>query len=203
MFVCIRNCSHFPTHFLWLLVTKLESWINILDLRLFQLTFIILVLDSCFDCRRNVVACAKHFVGDGGTDRGTNEGNTISSFVDLERIHMRPYLDCLAQGVSTVMASYTSWNGSKLHSNRFLLTHILKEKLNFKVLTNLVLRPSFDVLSKFWYSFHWISKKKEIYEKMQVLLRLSFNFKWGKEGMMSIGCSDNSLGTLDFSMHLA
>ncbi|XXG75386.1 hypothetical protein AAC387_Pa07g3904 [Persea americana] len=82
--------------------------------------------------RRNVVACAKHFVGDGGTDRGINEGNMISSFDDLERIHMRPYLDCLAQGVSTVMGSYSSWNGSKLHSNQFLLTHILKEKLNFK-----------------------------------------------------------------------
>lgn len=107
-----------------------------------------------FDCRRNVVACAKHFVGDGGTDRGINEGNMISSFDDLERIHMRPYLDCLAQGVSIVMASYSSWNGSKLHSNQFLLTHILKEKLNFKVLTissSLV----FYVVSKLWCSFYY------------------------------------------------
>ncbi|WZY70590.1 hypothetical protein YC2023_002830 [Brassica napus] len=82
--------------------------------------------------RNNVVACAKHFVGDGGTENGTNEGNTIVSFEDLERIHLPPYLNCLSQGVSTVMASYSSWNGSKLHSNYFLLTELLKQKLGFK-----------------------------------------------------------------------
>ncbi|OVA17667.1 Glycoside hydrolase [Macleaya cordata] len=82
--------------------------------------------------RKNVIACAKHFVGDGGTDKGINEGNALSSFGDLEKIHMAPYLDCLSQGVSTIMASYSSWNGSKLHSDYFLLTHILKEKMGFK-----------------------------------------------------------------------
>lgn len=79
-----------------------------------------------------VVACAKHFVGDGGTDKGVNEGNTIASYEDLEKIHIPPYLKCLAQGVSTVMASYSSWNGSNLHSDYFLLTEVLKEKLGFK-----------------------------------------------------------------------
>ncbi|KAF3955220.1 hypothetical protein CMV_019534, partial [Castanea mollissima] len=82
--------------------------------------------------RNNVIACAKHFVGDGGTDRGINEGDTISSYEDLERIHMAPYLDCISQGVSTVMASYSSWNGRKLHADRFLLTEVLKDKLGFK-----------------------------------------------------------------------
>uniref|UniRef100_A0A6J1DBF1 Uncharacterized protein LOC111018940 n=1 Tax=Momordica charantia TaxID=3673 RepID=A0A6J1DBF1_MOMCH len=82
--------------------------------------------------RNNVIACAKHFVGDGGTHNGVNEGNTISSYDDLERIHMAPYLDCIAQGVSTVMASYSSWNGGPLHADRFLLTDVLKNKLGFK-----------------------------------------------------------------------
>lgn len=82
--------------------------------------------------RNNVVACAKHFVGDGGTEGGKNEGNTILSYDNLERIHMAPYPDCISQGVSTIMASYSSWNGSQLHANRFLLTEILKEKLGFK-----------------------------------------------------------------------
>lgn len=82
--------------------------------------------------RNNTIACAKHFVGDGGTHKGLNEGNTISSYDDLERIHMAPYLDCLSQGVSTVMASFSSWNGSKLHADRFLLTEVLKDKLGFK-----------------------------------------------------------------------
>ncbi|KAL6526695.1 hypothetical protein OROGR_015785 [Orobanche gracilis] len=82
--------------------------------------------------RRNVLACAKHFVGDGGTENGINEGNTITSYEDLEKIHMAPYLDCLSQGVCSVMASYSSWNGNKLHTNYFLLTEILKNKLGFK-----------------------------------------------------------------------
>ncbi|PPR96705.1 hypothetical protein GOBAR_AA23955 [Gossypium barbadense] len=82
--------------------------------------------------RYNVIACAKHFVGDGGTEKGINEGNTISSFDELESVHMAPYLDCLYKGVSTVMASYSSWNECKLHAHHFLLTEILKGKLGFK-----------------------------------------------------------------------
>lgn len=86
-----------------------------------------------YDSRNNVIACAKHFVGDGGTDKGKNEGDTILSYEDLERVHMAPYPDCIAQGVCTIMASYSSWNGRKLHSDHFLLTQVLKEKLGFKV----------------------------------------------------------------------
>uniref|UniRef100_A0A1J3EUN3 Beta-glucosidase BoGH3B n=1 Tax=Noccaea caerulescens TaxID=107243 RepID=A0A1J3EUN3_NOCCA len=82
--------------------------------------------------RQNVVACAKHFVGDGGTEKGNNEGDTVASYEDLERIHMAPYLNCLAQGVSAVMPTYSRWNGRKLHADRFLLTEILKDKLGFK-----------------------------------------------------------------------
>ncbi|GKD26010.1 putative glycosyl hydrolase family protein [Tanacetum coccineum] len=72
--------------------------------------------------RNNVMACAKHFVGDGGTDKGKNEGNTIISYEELENIHMLPYPDCISKGVCTVMASYSSWNGTKMHSHRHLLT---------------------------------------------------------------------------------
>ncbi|KAL6609920.1 hypothetical protein ACP70R_039889 [Stipagrostis hirtigluma subsp. patula] len=82
--------------------------------------------------RENVLACAKHFVGDGGTDKGVNEGNAICSYEDLEGIHMAPYPDCIAQGVATVMASYSKWNGEPLHSSRYLLTDVLKGKLGFK-----------------------------------------------------------------------
>ncbi|KAL3653235.1 hypothetical protein CASFOL_002916 [Castilleja foliolosa] len=81
--------------------------------------------------RKNVIASAKHFVGDGGTENGINEGNTITSYEDLEKIHMAPYLDCLSQGVCTVMVSYSSWNGRKLHTDYFLLTEVLKTKLGF------------------------------------------------------------------------
>ncbi|GMN23087.1 hypothetical protein TIFTF001_040419 [Ficus carica] len=81
---------------------------------------------------RNVIACAKHFVGDGGTENGQNEGNTVLDEKELERIHMAPYLDCLEKGVCMVMASYSSWNGCKMHVNRKLLTDVLKDKLEFK-----------------------------------------------------------------------
>lgn len=46
---------------------------------------------------------------------------------------MAPYLDCISQGVCTVMASYSSWNGRKLHADHLLLTEVLKNKLGFKV----------------------------------------------------------------------
>ncbi|GFP80574.1 beta-glucosidase bogh3b, partial [Phtheirospermum japonicum] len=82
--------------------------------------------------RENVVACAKHFVGDGGTENGINEGDTKSSYDELEKIHMAPYLDCISQGVSTIMASYSSWKGTKLHGCHFLITEVLKDKLGFK-----------------------------------------------------------------------
>ncbi|KAL3649162.1 hypothetical protein CASFOL_005565 [Castilleja foliolosa] len=82
--------------------------------------------------RENIVACAKHFVGDGGTKNGINEGDTTSSYDELEKIHMAPYVDCISQGVSTIMASYSSWKGNKLHDSHFLLTEILKDYLGFK-----------------------------------------------------------------------
>ncbi|KAL7124790.1 hypothetical protein ABFS83_14G072700 [Erythranthe nasuta] len=82
--------------------------------------------------RENVVACAKHFVGDGGTKNGINEGDTVSSYDELEKLHMAPFFDCISRGICTIMASYSSWNGTKLHDSHFLLTEILKNKLGFK-----------------------------------------------------------------------
>ncbi|KAJ8466987.1 hypothetical protein OPV22_029539 [Ensete ventricosum] len=81
---------------------------------------------------RKVVACAKHFVGDGGTQKGINENDTIIDPNGLFGIHMPAYLDAIAKGVSTVMISYSSWNGVKMHTNRDLITGVLKNKLGFK-----------------------------------------------------------------------
>lgn len=83
--------------------------------------------------RNNVVACAKHFVGDGGTTEGINESNTVIDTHGLLSIHMPPYYDSVIKGVSTVMVSYTSWNNKKMHSNRDLISTFLKDTLNFKV----------------------------------------------------------------------
>ncbi|KAL6130235.1 hypothetical protein ACLB2K_068616 [Fragaria x ananassa] len=81
---------------------------------------------------KKVAACAKHFVGDGGTIRGINENNTITDRHDLLSIHMPAYSDSIIKGVSTVMISYSSWNGEKMHANRDLVTGFLKDTLKFK-----------------------------------------------------------------------
>ncbi|KAI3721896.1 hypothetical protein L2E82_32915 [Cichorium intybus] len=81
--------------------------------------------------QEKVAACAKHFVGDGGTTRGINENNTVSDFHDLLSIHMPPYYDAIRKGVSTIMVSYSSLNGVKMHRNRQLITGFLKNTLKF------------------------------------------------------------------------
>ncbi|XP_038900909.1 beta-glucosidase BoGH3B-like [Benincasa hispida] len=82
--------------------------------------------------RDKVAACAKHFVGDGGTTRGINENNTVISRHGLLSIHMPGYYHSIIKGVSTIMVSYSSWNGEKMHSNHELITDFLKNTLNFK-----------------------------------------------------------------------
>ncbi|KAI4382198.1 hypothetical protein MLD38_008193 [Melastoma candidum] len=79
-----------------------------------------------------VAACAKHFVGDGGTTKGINENNTVIDERGLLTVHMPAYLDAIQKGVATVMVSYSSWNGEKMHANRGLVTGFLKKKLGFK-----------------------------------------------------------------------
>ncbi|URD97519.1 lysosomal beta glucosidase-like [Musa troglodytarum] len=82
--------------------------------------------------KSKVAACAKHFVGDGGTYKGINENNTLVDFRGLLRIHMPAYYDAIKMGVSTVMLSFSSYKGVKMHAHRFLITDFLKKKLGFK-----------------------------------------------------------------------
>lgn len=82
--------------------------------------------------KTKVAACAKHFVGDGGTVRGVDESNTVIDYKGLFSIHMPAYFDSVQKGVATVMVSYSSWNGKKMHANRELVTGFLKNKLNFR-----------------------------------------------------------------------
>uniref|UniRef100_A0ACD5XC48 Uncharacterized protein n=1 Tax=Avena sativa TaxID=4498 RepID=A0ACD5XC48_AVESA len=81
---------------------------------------------------KKVAACAKHYVGDGGTFTGINEGNTIIDERGLMKIHMPAYFNSIIRGVSTIMVSYNSWNGNKMHGNHFLITDFLKNKLKFR-----------------------------------------------------------------------
>ncbi len=79
-----------------------------------------------------VIGCVKHWVGDGGTWQGMDQGETTLPWEDLEATHIAPYYPSIEQGVMSVMVSFNSWNGDKCHGHRFLVTELLKEKLGFE-----------------------------------------------------------------------
>ena len=79
----------------------------------------------------HVIATAKHFMGDGGTFEGIDQGNTRISEIGLRELHGYPYFDALDACAQTVMASFNSWNGQKIHGYEKLLTDILKKDMQF------------------------------------------------------------------------
>lgn len=79
----------------------------------------------------HIVATAKHWVGDGGTDRGIDQGDNRSSEADMRDIHAAGYPPAIAAGVQTVMASFNSWHGIKMHGNGAMLTDVLVDRMGF------------------------------------------------------------------------
>jgi beta-glucosidase len=79
----------------------------------------------------SVLATAKHYVGDGGTTSGVDQGNTQLSEAELRAIHLPPFRAAVQRGVGSVMISYSSWNGAKLHGHAFLINTVLKGELGF------------------------------------------------------------------------
>ena len=87
----------------------------------------------------SVLACAKHYVGDGGTafgsarnGRGLDQGDTRVDEATLRRIHLQGYYSAVRAGVGSIMPSYSSWNGVKMSGNKYLLTDVLKGELGFE-----------------------------------------------------------------------
>jgi beta-glucosidase len=78
-----------------------------------------------------VVACVKHWVGDGGTTHGIDQGDTRLSETELRQFHMAPYLPALQAGTLSVMVSFNSWNGDKCHGHKYLVDYVLKQQLGF------------------------------------------------------------------------
>jgi beta-glucosidase len=78
-----------------------------------------------------VLATAKHYLGDGGTVDGVDQGDTRLSEEELRRIHLPPFRAAVDRGVGSIMISYNSWNGAKLHGDRYLITDVLKGELGF------------------------------------------------------------------------
>lgn len=95
--------------------------------------------------RPTVVATAKHFMGDGGTDQGKDQGETKASIDEMIAIHGAGYYPALAAGAQTVMASFNSWtfkgtapdgtaldfDNVKMHGNKYLMTDVLKGRMGF------------------------------------------------------------------------
>jgi beta-glucosidase len=95
--------------------------------------------------RPTIVATAKHYIGDGGTQDGVDQGENTASVDDLLRIHGAGYVSAIAAGVQTVMASFNSWTftgtddqghalsfaNAKSTGNKYLLTDVLKTRLGF------------------------------------------------------------------------
>jgi beta-glucosidase len=79
----------------------------------------------------SVLATAKHYLGDGGTTNGTDQGNTQLSEADLRAIHLPPFQVAVQRGVGSVMISFSSWNGAKMHGSQYLITNVLKGELGF------------------------------------------------------------------------
>lgn len=80
---------------------------------------------------RHVIASVKHFLGDGGTTDGKDQGDTRISESDLVRIHAAGYPPAIAAGAQTAMVSFNSVNGAKMHGHRHYLTDVLKGRMNF------------------------------------------------------------------------
>jgi len=79
----------------------------------------------------SVLACAKHFIGDGGTTNGIDQGNMVCDEATLRKLFLPPYRAAIKAGVGSIMVSYSSWNGVKMHGNKYLLTDVLKNELGF------------------------------------------------------------------------
>ena len=86
-----------------------------------------------------IIATPKHFLGDGGTVWGTSstndyqidQGDTQVDEATLRAIHLPPYIAAIDAGARSIMVSYSSWNGVKMHEKGYLITDVLKGELGF------------------------------------------------------------------------
>ena len=78
-----------------------------------------------------IIAGAKHYLGDGGTAMGKTGADTAGDETMLRALHLTPYQAALAEHVGTIMVSYSSWQGVKMHINKPMLTDLFKNQLGF------------------------------------------------------------------------
>ena len=88
--------------------------------------------------KNSVLACAKHFVGDGNTVFGTgtnwykiDRGDVVLDEEELRSKYIKPFQESIKMGVGSIMVSYNSWKGEKLHGHKYLINDVLKKELKF------------------------------------------------------------------------
>jgi beta-glucosidase len=79
----------------------------------------------------HIIATAKHFLADGGTADGRDRGDARIDEAELIDLHAPAYVAALGADVQSVMASFSGWNGVKMHGNTSLLTGVLKRRWGF------------------------------------------------------------------------
>ena len=79
----------------------------------------------------HVLATAKHFFGDGSTKDGVDQGDNLSTEEEMRDIHAAGYPPAIEAGVQTVMASFNSWHGRKMHGYKEFLTDVLVDRMHF------------------------------------------------------------------------
>ena len=79
----------------------------------------------------HIMSTAKHFLGDGGTKDGKDQGDAVMSEADLARIHSAGYPPAIKAGALSVMISFSSWNGQKMAGNKHIITGALKQRMHF------------------------------------------------------------------------
>ncbi|MGZ9166303.1 MAG: glycoside hydrolase family 3 protein [Anaerolineales bacterium] len=86
-----------------------------------------------------VLATPKHFIGDGATlwsssrteDYELDQGDMQVSEETVRELYLPPYQSAVEAGAINVMASFSSWKGTKMHAQGYLLTDVLKDELGF------------------------------------------------------------------------
>lgn len=79
----------------------------------------------------HIAGSAKHFLADGGTTGGKDQGDFAGSEQELIRTHLSGYPQAIDAGVLSIMASFSSWNGVKHSGNETILTDVLRGPLGF------------------------------------------------------------------------
>lgn len=88
--------------------------------------------NSDFMTDGKILATCKHFIGEGGTEGGRDQGDTVCSESELFDLHAQGHLRGIEAGALIVMAAFNSWCGSKVHSSSYLLHCVLKQQLGFR-----------------------------------------------------------------------